>query len=280
RLDLEIADVLRSLDTYPTDSWAKQMAAFAHHELTAGNLVAFVKKGNLSKIKAKLSAGDHAIVDSDAAVLNGSPNGLTRGTIGGPGAYKGYIMMKDTFVDSRLSPGAGREYLACALVHELTHFRNRDYYNQLDKTAPSSNPGLYVDAAKAAAETNTQWGASRLMQEIICDHVAWRVQQDLRLKSAGTPIRTNPDKKGFFRFALSLEPAFNIPGNGYMTHIKALVPSKLNQQIAIWMREAGKKSLFHDDATKNASVRQFFEDTYNDVQPQFATPAVAADGGV
>jgi hypothetical protein len=280
RLDLEIADVLNSLDSYPADSWAKQMAAFAHHELVAGNLIAFVKKGNLSKIKAKLAAADHPVVDSDAAVLNGSPNGLTRGTIGGPGAYKGYIMMKDTFVDSRLTPGAGREYLACALVHELTHFRNRDYYNQLDGTAPSTNPTLYVDAVKAAAETNTQWGASRLMQEIICDHVAWRVQQDLRLKSAGTPIRTNPDKKGFFRFALSMESAFNIPGNGYIAFIKALVPSKLNQQIGIWMREAGKKSLFHDDPTKNAAVRQFFEDTYNDVQPQFITPAVAADGGV
>ncbi|HEX6226819.1 MAG TPA: hypothetical protein VFZ52_20515 [Chryseolinea sp.] len=280
RLDLEIADVLRALDTYPADSWAKQMAAFAHHELSVGNLVAFVKKGNLSKIKAKLGAADHAVVDSDAAVLNGSTNGLTRGTIGGPGAYKGYIMMKDDFVDSRLVPGPGREYLACALVHELTHFRNRDYYNQLDNTPPSTNPALYVDAAKAAAETNTQWGASRLMQEIICDHVAWRVQQDLRLKSAGTPIRTNPDKKGFFKFGLSLESAFNIPGNGYVAHIKALVPSKLNQQIGIWMREAGKKSLFHDDPTKNAAVRQFFEDAYNEVQPQFQTPVVPADGGV
>ena len=281
-LDLEIADVLRELDTYPADSWAKQMAAFAHHELTVGNLVAFVKKANLSKIKAKLGAADHAVVDSDAAVLNGTTNGLTRGTIGGPGAYKGYIMMKDTFVDSRLSPGAAREYLACALVHELTHFRNRDYYNQLDKTPPSTNPTLYVDAVKAAAETNTQWGASRVMQEIICDHVAWRVDQDLKFKRAGTPVRTNPDKKGFYKFALSMESAFNIQGvsNAYITHIKAMVPSKLNQQIGVWMREAGKKSLFHDDPTKNAAVRQFIEDSYNDVQPQFLTPAVTADGGV
>ena len=123
---------------------------------------------------------------------------------------------------------------------------------------------------------------AELMQEIICDHVAWRVDQDLKFKRAGTPVRTNPDKKGFYKFALSMESAFNIQGvsNAYITHIKAMVPSKLNQQIGIWMREAGKKSLFHDDPTKNAAVRQFIEDSYNEVQPQFLTPAVAADGGV
>jgi hypothetical protein len=88
----------------------------------------------------------------------------------------------------------------------------------------------------------------------------------------------------FFRYALALDGA-GWPDNGtagaggYLADIKA--SGKYNEQIALWLQKiGGEKTLFHDDAGKNAAVRQFFKDVYDAVKPAFATPTVAADGGV
>jgi hypothetical protein len=277
RLDLDIADVLRSLDEHPADSWAKQTAAFAHHELKNGNLHGIFRAANVAKAKALVPASYHAGLDSAVATIG---NAFTTSHIGGPGAYKGVTIISNGVVDAGRTAGAGREFLALVLTHELTHFRNRDFFIALQLSTPGANPTYYVDLAKANAHANTQERPWYIMGELVCNHVSWRVQQDLRHKATGAAIKANPDKKGFFRYALALNAAgkTNWPDNGYLADLEAA--GKFRQQIAEWLQKiGGEKALYHDDPAKNAAVRQFMKDVYDEVKPAFAVPAEAAEGG-
>jgi hypothetical protein len=209
-------------------------------------------------------------------------NAFTHYAIGGPGAYKGVIVINGSLIQGGISPGSGRQRLAQVVTHELTHFRNRDFFIALSKSAVADNPTYYVDLMKANAHLKTPEVLSYIIGEIVCNHVAWRVQQDLQHKATGVPIPANPNKKGFFRYALALDGSGwpdNEPNSGYLHDLKAA--NKYNQQIAEWLlRIGGDKVLFHDDSTKNAAVRQFFKDTYDEVKPQFQKPTEAEDGGV
>lgn len=275
KLDLELADLLSALEGYPADSWARQTAAFAHHELFNGNLLGIFSSASVSKIKAVTPASLHASID---AAIGKNNNGFTFDNIGGPGAYKGVIVINGSLVQAGVSAGSGRQRLAQVVTHELTHFRNRDFFVALLGSTVASNPTFYIDIAKANAHANTPHIPSNIMGEIVCNHVAWRVQQDLQHKATGASIPVNPNKKGFFRYALALDGG-GWSDNGYLADLKAA--NKYNQQIAEWLlRIGGEKVLFHDDSTKNATVRQFFKDTYDEVKPQFLKPTVTEDGGV
>jgi len=275
KLDLEIADVLHALDEYPADSWAKQTAAFAHQELSKGNLLGIFSSANPSKAKAVTPTSEHAAIDAGIATIG---NAFGRNAIGSPGAYRGVIVVNDSLAQGGVGPGSGRRRLAQVLTHELTHFRNRDFFVALHDSAVADNPSFYLDLAKANAHANTPripWG---IMGEVVCNHVAWRVDQDLLHKSTGAVIPANPNKKGFFRYALALDGG-GWSDNGYLADLKAA--GKYNQQIAEWLfRIGGEKALFHDDLTKNGAVRQFFKDTHDEVKPQFLKPTEPAEGGV
>jgi hypothetical protein len=274
RLDPEVADVLRELDGFPADSWAKQTAAFIFHELQVGNLYGIFDVGrgaNITYLKSQIPTSFHSNLDFEVnRITSGRATAITT-PIGTPGAYKGYTLLEDSLVTGAATPGATRNRLMIILAHELTHFRNRDIYIPIDKSSPN-DATLYIDTAKALARTDTQRLASQFMQEVICKHVAWRVQQDLNARATGAAVRPNPDKKGFYHGVLDQRGA--VTDNGYLADIG----SDYNKQAAWWMRRAGQISLFHDDPTRNTAVRQFFEDTYNDVQPAFTTPAVVRDG--
>jgi hypothetical protein len=97
------------------------------------------------------------------------------------------------------------------------------------------------------------------------------------------PAKPNPDKKGFFRYALALD-GNDWNDNGYRADLKA--SGKYNEQIAAWMQKVGGgealnglKVLYHDDPVKTDFVRQLFKDTYDEVKPLFAKPTVPAEGG-
>lgn len=278
RLDLDIADLLRELDDYPADSWAKQTAAFAHHELKNGNLFGIFRAANAAKAKALIPASYHVQVDGGVA---GIGNAFTLAAIGGPGAWKGVTILADGVVNSGLAAGAGRQQLARVLTHELTHFRNRDFFIALHDSTPAANPTFYVDLAKANAHAKTPERVWYIMGELVCNHVAWRVNQDLQHKATGAAIAANPNKKGFFRYALALNAAgkTNWPDNGYLADLETA--GKFRQQIAEWLQKiGGDKVIYHDDPTKNAAVRQFMKDVYDEVKPAFAVPIEAPDGGM
>lgn len=275
RLDLEVADLLRALDGYPGDSWAKQIAAFAHHELKQGNLFGIFSSANVPKAKAVTPASAHAQIDAGIAELG---NAFTVDSIGGPGAYKGVIVMAQNKVQAGIGPGSGRQAFAQLLAHELTHFRNRDFFVPLYGSSVADHPTFYVDTAKANARPNTARILHYVMGEIICNHVAWRVRQDLLHRSTGQTIPANPNKKGFYRYALALD-GLGWRDNGYLQDLKNA--NLYNRQIAEWLlRVGGEKALFHDDATKNTAVRQFFKDVHAEVSPGFAKPTETDDGGV
>lgn len=276
RLDLEIADLLRELDGYPADSWAKQMATFAYHELDVNNLLGIFSAANKNKAKAVTPAANQAEIDPAAA---GIGNGVTIDHIGGPGAWKGVTLLADSLVQAGKVPGPGRRRLAEVLTHELTHFRNRDFFVPLATSSPADHPTFYVDIAKANAHPKTAERLWYVMGEMVCNHVAWRVHQDLVHKANGTPIPANPSPKGFYRSALALD-ASSWPDNGYLADLKAA--GTYNRQIAEWLQKVGGANfmLFHDNASKNTAVRQFFKDVYDAVQPAFAKPTEAPDGTV
>jgi hypothetical protein len=275
KLDLEIADLLRELDGYPADSWAKQTTAFAFHELDKGNLLGIFTAANAAKAKKVVPAAYHALLDAEAAAVG---YGVTIAHIGGVGAYKGVVLISDKVVQDGTVAGSNREKLAEVLTHELTHFRNRDFFIALNASAPNDNAALYVSIAKANAHAGTPSTARFVTGEIFCNHVAWRVHQDLRNRSAGTAIATNPNKKGFFRYALALDGA-GWQDNGYLADLK--VAGDYNQQIALWLQKiGGEQGLFHEDAAKNTAVRQFFKDMFDAVKPAFTTPVEPEDGGV
>lgn len=278
RLDLDIADLLRALDEYPADSWAKQTAAFAHHELKNGNLYGIFRAANAAKAKALIPASYHAQLDAAIGTIG---KAITISHIGGPGAYKGVTFLANDEVDAGLAAGAGRQELARLLTHELTHFRNRDFFIALQQSAPAANPSFYVDLAKANAHAKTQDLPWKIMGELVCNHVAWRVNQDLQHKATGAAIQANPNKKGFFHYALALKAdgKTNWRDNGYLADLEAA--GKFRQQIAEWLQKiGGEKVLYHDDPTKNAAVRQFMKDVYDEVKPAFAVPIEAPDGGM
>lgn len=278
RLDLDIADLLRSLDEYPADSWAKQIAAFAHHELKNGNLYGIFRAANAAKAKVLIPASYHAQLDADIGTIG---NAFTMSHIGGPGAYKGVTIVANGVVDAGLAAGAGRQQLARVVTHELTHFRNRDFFIALQLSTPAANPPFYVDLAKANAHPKTQERPWYIMGELVCNHVAWRVNQDLQNKATGAAIQSNPNKKGFFHYALALKAdgKTNWPDNGYLADLEAA--GRFRQQIAEWLQKiGGEKALYHDDPTKNAAVRQFMKDVYDEVKPAFAVPPEAPEGGV
>ena len=289
KLDLEIADLLRALDSYPADSWAKQTATFAYHELDVGNLFGIFSSANVSKLKALIPQSLYATADSDASRIVGNVDGAnTRYNIGGPGAYKGYTLISDSIVSKGAGAGADRQFFAAVLTHELTHFRNRDFFIALRNAPVSTNPTFYIDIAKANLHPNTQESPWYIMGEIVSDHVAWRVQQDLQHKATGAPIPANPNTKGFFRFALvaldgagwkwEKDSSGQKKDSAYLADLKAA--NKYNEQIALWLQKIGaEKALYHDDPTKNTAVRKFFQDTYDAVKPAFAMPVEAADGG-
>jgi hypothetical protein len=117
------------------------------------------------------------------------------------------------------------------------------------------------------------------MGELVCNHVAWRVDRDMLHGSTGASVPLDPDKKGFFRYALALDGAGWPDRGGYLQDLKN--SNLYNRQIAEWLlRIGGEKALFHDDPAKNSAVRQFFRDVYADVGPSFSKPEVTADGGV
>lgn len=274
RLDLAIADILRALDTYPSGSWAKQVATFVNHELDVGNLVGIFSSLSVAKAKAAVPGAEQAKVESAAA---GIGNGVTV-HFGGTGAWKGVSMIADSIVQAGKSPGPARERFAEVLTHELMHFRNRDFFIDLEASAPSANPSFYVDLAKANAYDKTPRVAWYVMGEVACNHIAWRVLQDLRNRSRGTPVPTNPNVKGFYRYALALDGG-GWPDNGYLADLKTA--GRYNEQIALWMlKVGGEKVLYHDDAARTNAVRQLFKDVYNLVKPAFAKPTERDDGGV
>lgn len=278
RLDLDLADVLRALLSYPDDSWAKQIAAFAHHELTNGNLIGIFRAANVSKAKALVPSAYHASIDGGIATIG---NGFSLNSIGGPGAYKGVVILENNLVDAGLSPGSDRQKLARVLTHELTHFRNRDFFNAFRVSVPGDNAGFYVDLAKANARAQTPDKVAYVMGELVCNHVAWRVQQDMQHKAVGTAIPTNPNKKGFFKYALALNASgkTNWPDNGYLADLETA--GTFRQQIAVWLQKiGGEKALYHDDTATNSAVRQFMKDVFTEVSPAFAVPTEAADGGM
>ncbi|MCI4568154.1 D-alanyl-D-alanine carboxypeptidase family protein [Lysobacter sp. CFH 32150] len=274
RLDLEIADILRALDTYPSGSWAKQLATFAFHELDVGNLAGIFSSASVARAKAAVPAAEQTKVANAAASIG---NGVTV-YYGSAGAWKGEVLIATTIVQAGKSHGQARERFAEVLAHELTHFRNRDFFIALEKSTPSANPGFYVDLAKANAYSGTPGIAWYVMGEVTCNHVAWRVRQDLRNRSRKTPVPTNPNLKGFYRYALALDGGA-WRDNGYLADLKTA--GRYNEQIALWMLKiGGERALFHDDPAKNTATRQLFKDVYDRVKPAFDKPTEGDDGGV
>jgi hypothetical protein len=188
-----------------------------------------------------------------------------------PGQFQGYTLVNDALMDL-MRPGNRRHFFGMLLMaHEMSHFRNRDFFVALDRSTVTANPGLFVDQTQANAFPQSTVVASRFMQELICDHVAFRVKQDTdrRFGHPSPPVATGQ----LFRFALDLDPGtFD---NGYKA---ALSPAERNHQIAVWMKAAGSR-LFHDDPAKNLEVKRLFDAEFAAAQPSFATPSVAAFGG-
>jgi hypothetical protein len=268
RLDPDVADLLNELDGV-SDVWAHQVAQFAFHELQVGNLLGMVRAANaVSKIQPLLPpAFVPKLVQNIGAVAGG--NALTDPVEVNPNQFQGYTLLNDSVAD-RVSPGgADRGFAFLLLAHELTHFRNRDFFVALDRSTVAANPGLYVNTAPGAAP---QTVASQFIQELICRHVAWRVKRDLDLRNGRTPA---PIAAGqLYRFALDLsEHTFD---NGYIAGLPA---ADRNRQVAIWMRSGGQR-LFHDDPARNVEVAAFLEGEFLLAQTNaFTTPTVSIGGG-
>ena len=127
---------LAELDAVP-DAWAKQTAAFAFHELQAGNLAGMVRKANASKIEPLIPVAFHPKLHqlaSSAATAVTDPVEIN------PGQFLGYTLVDNSFLDDS-HPGHGQHGFAkLVLAHELTHFRNRDFFVTLDRSTVASDP--------------------------------------------------------------------------------------------------------------------------------------------
>lgn len=278
RLDIEIAHVLNILDHYPDGSWAKQTASFAHHELLQGNLMAMVKASNSAKVLpliplADLPAETPRLV-LNAGLRNQSLDAVTVPNIGRPNVLQGYVLIKDSVATLGTPPGNARKRFAGILAHELTHFRNRVFF---DRTLPTLTRDLvnYVNPGDPDALAN----AAEFMQELIANHVEWRVYKDIEHKWEGRPIPAWPRERAFYSFALILGTKLVPDRNGYLTRLSITDPAAYNRQVGLWIRFAGQNGLFHDDASINTAVSQQFQDEFSLVQPGFATPTESPDGG-
>lgn len=270
QLDDDVADLLNEMHRYPADSWAHQVAVFVHHELTVGNLLGIVRASNSSNIASRLPASFLPVLASDAT---GVASEMARSTPVevNPNQFQGYTLFNDT-VMAETNPGHCLHFYGMLMMaHEMMHFRNRDFFVALDHSTVDMNPALFVNSIQANGFAGTQIVASRYMQELICDHVAFRVKQDTDLRF-GHPSPA-PQGGQFYRFALNL--GRRTYDNGYLT---ALTPAEYNHQIAIWMKAAGER-LFHDDPAKNQNVKQLFDSEFAAAQPGFATPTVDQFGG-
>jgi hypothetical protein len=152
------------------------------------------------------------------------------------------------------------------MTHEMTHFRNRDFFVQLDCSVVADHPDLYVDPDLAATFAGTPRVASIFVQELMCDHVSFRVKHDMDRRSGHIPPTLQPGQ--LYRFAINL--AKGTVDNGYKA---ALSPADFNQQVAIWMGAASQR-LFHDDPARNAEVEAVFEAEVNLASAFFATPSI------
>jgi hypothetical protein len=283
RLDIEIAHVLNVLDHYPEGSWAKQSASFAHHELVANNLLAFVKGSNSRKtgdqIPTALRATEIPRVGLNAGGLGPRLLAVTVADIGAPNTFSGYILVEDNLVRNGTQPGPGRKKLALTLVHELSHIRNRV---QTKKDIPAMRRDL--DTFVQPGDADSAVGAAEFFEEMAAKHIEWRVLKDIEHKWDGKPIPTGPKPRGLFQFALMMPLTGMDMSPARTTYLTRLAtshnPHDYDRQVGLWLRLIANQALFHDSPTINDKVRQQFLDEFNLAQPAFRNPGVNPDGGV
>jgi hypothetical protein len=278
RLDIEIAHVLNILDHYPEGSWARQTASFAHHELLVGNLLAMVKASNFAKVTPSIPVAALP-TELPRLALNAGLRGqvldaVTVSDVGSPNVLLGYVLLKDSVVTLGTPPGKPRKRLAGIIAHELTHFRNRVFFKT---TLPgmTRDHGTYVDPGDPEALGN----AEEFMQELLTSHVEWRVLKDIEHKWEGAPVPERPRALGLYSFGLALGTHLVPERNGYLARLATRDPAAYNRQVGLWLQAAGRNGLFHDDPAVTDAVRRQFQDEFDAVQPAFATPVEAPDGG-
>lgn len=275
RMDDDVADLLNELHNYPPDSWARQMAHFAHHELVAKNLYGIVRAANTDKLKPVVSAagqGDLAAVKANGGAI--SANAQNFPVDEGGGVWRSFLLVNNDELDQSGPGSAQRAFLQLVLPHELTHFRNNVLAVAMDTDA-LLDPARYVDPALAGTFPKTHLTRSHFIQELTCRHVAWHVLKDLQ--HAAAALQRGQFFNAANAFALAgVSPRGDYADSGYM---QALVPrpDDFRRQVGLWLKDVDRM-LFHDDPVKNGQAQQLMRDEIAFVQPTYALPLALPDG--
>jgi peptidoglycan hydrolase-like protein with peptidoglycan-binding domain len=259
-------------------NYTREMARFAHQELSNGKLIGFVRITESDKIKSKLAAKHHQLLADDVTAASGAGiNAITRGVTDGANA-RSYILFKDAELDSAKTSKDRRDFVVLEISHELTHHRNRaEFDQQANKELPTSPNAkqFFVDTDRAKNFTNTQFVRATFIDELVARHVAFQVDQEV----LPPDLRTIPTPLAYYKAALNFAKNFTFYNdNGYMEDLATNAPDLFRQQVANWIGEMVNRQ-FHSDAKENAKRQIFFQSVFlSAVTSSFAEPSVDPSG--
>lgn len=282
-LSKDVAFLLNEMFQDP-GNYTREMARFAHQELSNGKLIGFVRLTEADKIRSKLAARHHQLLADDIgfAAADGI-NAITRGVTDGANA-RSYILFKDAELDSAKTGKDRRDFVVLEIAHELTHHRNRAQFDQQAQKELPTSPNaqqFFVDPTRAQHfstlpnQQNTSAVRATFIDELVARHVAFQIDQE------GLPpdLRTTPTPLAYYKAALNFARNFTFYNdNGYMQDLATNAPQLFREQVAHWIEEMFVRQ-FHSDAKENTKRQIFFQSVFlAAVTTGFAEPSVEPSG--